>query len=117
MAVGLAFIPLVIARQIIGHVEPRDPLIVVYVALRGEFSGVIERADVDFDPGSEFATVTLPRQRRTTLAAEPTPHAGGRFMEPARARSEPNLIFLPSHQRDHGCAGVSTAAQAVTVND
>ena len=55
MAVGLAFIPLVIARQIIGHVEPRDPLIVVYVALRSESAGVIERTDVDFDQGSDLA--------------------------------------------------------------
>ncbi len=54
MAVGLAFIPLVMARQLVGHFEPRDPFIVVQVALRGECARVIERTDVDFDQGSDL---------------------------------------------------------------
>ena len=104
----------VIARQIVGDVEPGDPPTVVPVQAGNVNVGIVEGADVKLDsPGVVF--LALNGQRGSALVAERPPHPRRGLVDLAFPFREPDLVGLENYQRDDRCAVVPPAIRTVAM--
>ncbi len=112
-------IEFVIARQVVGHVEPSDSVFIPNVVGRYESVGVVECTDVELEDHSAFGEIAFPfpGERRSALAAEGTSYARRRIVYLTLPLRECDLILFEACKRNHRGPAVPPTALTMAVTN